>query len=83
MPKLTDTQTDALHLIANNPNKVVAVERGLPGYLTINGNCENKLRRTGLIEKTPVETRWNTRYPEPTQYTVYAWQLTDAGRAAI
>ncbi len=80
--KLTKAQEAALRKIRDNPGKVVAMQRGLKGWLTINGNTENKLSSLGLIRPTPSGT---TR-KSPTgrwEWEIEVWDLTDAGREAL
>lgn len=83
MPKLTKIQIAALALIEANPGQVVAIERGLKDFLTINGNAENKMRSLGLIEKVEHSTRTSNHFSTPYEYTVYTWALTEAGRKAL
>ena len=83
MTRLTAKQTEALQLIAANPKKVIAVDRTRPGYLKINGNVEHALRRLELIEKVQIGTGVHHRYGTPTEYPLNAWELTEAGQAAL
>jgi hypothetical protein len=75
---LTTAQTNALQTVADNTN-VIAITRGIAGYITINGNTENKLQALGLIEKHAVGTMARLGG----EITISVWVLTAAGRTAL
>lgn len=91
---LTKAQEKALHLINDNPNRVVANSgRKCPaGFLKINGNVENALRGVvmnspsdiPLIERTPTGViHSETIHGIDRTWELTAWKLTEAGQNAL
>jgi len=77
--KLTANQTAALTTVAQNPGQVVAFNRTVKDMIRINGNTENGLARLGLIETVAVGERTYQGHA----FTLRAWKLTAAGKAAL
>lgn len=69
---LTPQQTEALTMISDNPGRVLAMSRGIPGYRTVNGNTENGLVARGLIRVVSGE-------PDGPD----VWEVTEAGLVAL
>lgn len=80
---VTAAQTKALSLVADNPGRVLAVQR-VEGWLRINGNTERQLATLGLIAKSgPVAQRTMKVGSDTFTYDLCAWNITPAGIAAL
>ena len=87
MKNLTDSQRKAIKLIASNPGRVVAWQRGprTKSYLIINGNVENALCNSGLVKQVSTGVILSTHIEDGETITSYlnTWEITEAGRKAI
>lgn len=85
--KLTEARTRALKLIASYPGQVVAWQRGprVAGYLQINGNIEQAIAGSGLVEEVSTGIVLSTWVEDGEIITSYlnTWEITETGRKAI